>query len=370
MSTESVLKRTPLFESYKKLGAKVIDFGGWELPVQFSSILEEHEAVRTQAGLFDVSHMGQFIVEGKDAESFINTIVSNDITKVEVDQAQYSAMCYEDGGTIDDLIVYKLADEKYLFVPNAANIDKDYAWLNEHLKGDVTLKNISDEIGLLAIQGPKTESILQKLTDIDLSKIVFYHFAQNVTIAGIPDILVSRTGYTGEDGFELYLAGDKVAELWDKLLEAGKEEGLKPCGLGARDTLRLEARLNLYGQELTKDISPLEAGIGFAVKTAKESDFIGKEALVKQKEEGVKRKIVAIELTGRGIPRHGYKVFSAGDEEIGEVTSGTQSPTLKKSIGLALVAAEHSKIGTELKVEVRNKKIDAVVVKAPFYKRA
>ena len=267
MSTGTELKRTPLFETYQKMGAKVIDFGGWELPVQFSSILEEHEAVRTQAGLFDVSHMGQFIVEGKDAESFINTIVSNDVTKVEVDQAQYSAMCYPDGGTVDDLIVYKLADEKYMFVPNAANIDKDYAWINEHLKGDVTLKNISDEIGLLAIQGPKTESILQKLTDIDLSKIVFYHFAQNVTIAGIPDILVSRTGYTGEDGFELYLAGDKVAELWDKLLEAGKEDGLKPCGLGARDTLRLEARLNLYGQELTKDISPLEAGIGFAVKT-------------------------------------------------------------------------------------------------------
>ena len=190
-------------------------------------------------------------------------------------------------------------------------LTKIMTWINEHLKGDVTLKNISDEIGLLAIQGPKTESILQKLTDIDLSKIVFYHFAQNVTIAGIPDILVSRTGYTGEDGFELYLAGDKVAELWDKLLEAGKEDGLKPCGLGARDTLRLEARLNLYGQELTKDISPLEAGIGFAVKVTKESDFIGKEALAKQKEEGVKRKIVAIELTGRGIPRHGYKVFSA-----------------------------------------------------------
>ena len=370
MSTESILKRTPLFESYKKLGAKVIDFGGWELPVQFSSILEEHEAVRTQAGLFDVSHMGEFIVEGKDAESFINSIVSNDITKVEINQAQYSAMCYPDGGTIDDLIVYKLEDQKYLFVPNAANIDKDYEWIKEHLKGDVTLKNISSEVGQLALQGPKAESILQKLTDIDLSQIVFYHFAQNVTISGITDILVSRTGYTGEDGFELYLAADKVADLWDKLLEAGREDGLKPCGLGARDTLRLEARLNLYGQELSKDITPLEAGIGFAVKTTKESDFIGKEALAKQKEEGVKRKIVAIELTGRGIPRHGYKVFSANDEEIGEVTSGTQSPTLKKSIGLALVATEHSKIGTELKVEVRNKKIDAVVVKAPFYKRA
>ena len=369
MSAGSELKRTPLFESYKKLGAKVIDFGGWELPVQFSSILEEHETVRTQAGLFDVSHMGEFIVEGKDAESFINSIVSNDITKVEINQAQYSAMCYEDGGTIDDLIVYKLADEKYLFVPNAANVDKDYAWINEHLKGDVTLTNISDEVGQLAIQGPKAESILQKLTDIDLSQMVFYHFAQNVTISGITDILVSRTGYTGEDGFELYLAADKVAELWDKLLEAGKEDGLKPCGLGARDTLRLEARLNLYGQELSKDINPLEAGIGFAVKLTKEADFIGKEALVKQKEEGLKRKVVGIVLTGRGIPRTGYKVFSADNEEIGFVTSGTQSPTLKKSIGLAIVSTEHAKIDTELKVEIRNKLVDAVIVKPPFYKR-
>ena len=369
MSTETELKRTPLFESYKKLGAKVIDFGGWELPVQFTSILDEHEAVRTQAGLFDVSHMGEFIVEGKDAESFINSIVSNDITKVAINQAQYSAMCYQDGGTIDDLIVYKLEEEKYMFVPNAANVDKDFEWINEHLKGDVTFKNISDEVGQLAIQGPKAEGILQKLTDIDLSQIVFYHFAQNVTIAGITDILVSRTGYTGEDGFELYLAADKVAELWDKLLEAGKEDGLKPCGLGARDTLRLEARLALYGQELSKDITPLEAGIGFAVKTTKEADFIGKEALAKQKEEGIKRKIVGIVITGRGIPRTGYKVFSAGDEEIGVVTSGTQSPTLKKSIGLALVSTEHATIGTELKVEIRNKLIDAVVVKPPFYKR-
>jgi aminomethyltransferase len=367
MSTET-LKRTPLFETYKNYGAKVIDFGGWELPVQFSSILEEHEAVRTQAGLFDVSHMGEFIIEGKDAESLINSLVTNDVTKVAVNQAQYSAVCYPDGGTIDDLIVYKLADEKFMLVPNASNIDKDYAWIEEHLKGDVTLKNISDETALLALQGPKAEGILQKLTDTDLSQISAFHFAVS-TVAGLSDVIVSRTGYTGEDGFELYLAGDKVVELWEKLLEAGKEDGLKPCGLGARDTLRLEARLALYGQELTKDISPLEAGIGFAVKVTKEGDFIGKEALAKQKEEGLTRRIVGIEVTGRGIPRTGYKVFSAGDEEIGVITSGTQSPTLKKSIGLALVSTEHAKIGTELKVEVRNKKIDAVVVKSPFYKR-
>ncbi|WP_338472061.1 glycine cleavage system aminomethyltransferase GcvT [Niallia sp. XMNu-256] len=370
MSAETGLKRTPLFETYKKHGAKVIDFGGWELPVQFSSILEEHEAVRNAAGLFDVSHMGEFIIEGKDAESFINSIGTNDITTININQAQYTVLCTPEGGTIDDLIVYKLADEKYLLVPNAANIDKDYEWINQHLKGDVSFQNISSEVGQLALQGPKAESILQKLTDIDLTQIAFYQFAQNITVAGITDILVSRTGYTGEDGFELYLAADKVAELWDKLLEAGNEDGLKPCGLGARDTLRLEAKLALYGQELSKDITPLEAGIGFAVKVNKESDFIGKEALAKQKEEGVKRRIAGIEITGRGIPRNGYKVFSAsGDEEIGVITSGTQSPTLKKSIGLALLSVDHAKVGTEIKVEVRNKLVDAVVVKTPFYKR-
>lgn len=370
MSTETNLKRTPLFETYKKYGGKVIDFGGWELPVQFTSIIEEHEAVRNAAGLFDVSHMGEFIIEGKDAESFINKIGTNDVSTIHTNQAQYTAMCYPEGGTIDDLIVYKLDDEKYLLVPNASNIDKDYAWMEQNIEGEVTLKNISDEIALLAVQGPKAESILQKLTDVDLTQITFYRFAQKAKVAGISDVLISRTGYTGEDGFELYLASDQVVELWEKLLEVGKEDGLKPCGLGARDTLRLEARLALYGQELSKDISPLEAGIGFAVKVNKESGFIGKDILAKQKEEGVKRRIVGIEVTGRGIPRTGYKVFSVEDEEIGVVTSGTQSPTLKKSIGLALLSAEHAKVDTELKIEIRKKLIDAVVVKTPFYKRS
>ncbi|WP_338450722.1 glycine cleavage system aminomethyltransferase GcvT [Niallia oryzisoli] len=369
MSVETKLKRTPLFESYKKFGAKVIDFGGWELPVQFSSILEEHEAVRSAAGLFDVSHMGEVLIEGKDAESYINYLVTNDVTKVNINQAQYSAMCYPDGGTVDDLLVYKLEDEKYLLVINASNIEKDFEWMQQNVTGEVTLQNISNEVAQLAIQGPRAEAIVQKLTETDLSQVGSFHFAQHVTVAGVTDILVSRTGYTGEDGFELYLASDKVAVLWEKLLEAGKEDGLKPCGLGARDTLRFEARLNLYGQELSSEIGPLEGGIGFAVKTNKESDFIGKEALSKQKEEGLQRKIVGIEVTGRGIPRHGYKVFSAEEEEIGYITSGTQSPSLKKGLGLALVSAEHAKVGTELKVEVRNKLIDAVVVKTPFYKR-
>ncbi|MCQ6278461.1 glycine cleavage system aminomethyltransferase GcvT [Bacillus sp. EB600] len=369
MSTKTALKQTPLFETYGKYGAKVIDFGGWALPVQFSGILEEHETVRTKAGLFDVSHMGEVLVEGKDAESYIDFLVTNDVTKLSINQAQYCAMCYPDGGTVDDLLVYKLEDEKYLLVINAANIEKDFEWMQKQAKGEMTLQNISNEIAQLAIQGPKAEGILQKLTDINLSEIGSFTFAQHVDLDGAKDVLVSRTGYTGEDGFELYFSADQAPALWEKLLEAGSEDGLKPCGLGARDTLRLEAKLSLYGQELASDINPLEAGIGFAVKLKKESDFIGKSALIAQKEAGLKRKIVGIEVTGRGIPRHGYKVVSEAGEELGVVTSGTQSPSLKKSIGLALIAAEYAEIGTPLKVEIRNKLIDAVVVKAPFYKR-
>ncbi|MDQ0201254.1 glycine cleavage system aminomethyltransferase GcvT [Neobacillus ginsengisoli] len=369
MGIGTALKQTPLFETYKKYGAKVIDFGGWALPVQFSSILDEHEAVRTKAGLFDVSHMGEVLVEGKDAESYINYLVTNDVTKLSIHQAQYTAMCYLDGGTVDDLLVYKLEDEKYLLVINAANINKDFEWMKQHAKGDMNLTNISNEIAQLAIQGPKAEGILQKLTGTDLAEIGSFKFAQHVNLDGVTDVLVSRTGYTGEEGFELYLSADQAEVLWEKLLEAGSEDGLKPCGLGARDTLRLEARLALYGQELLSDINPLEAGIGFAVKLKKESDFIGKASLIAQKEAGLRRKLVGIEVTGRGIPRHGYKVFSETGEEIGVVTSGTQSPSLKKSVGLVLLSAEHAEVGTSLKVEIRNKLIDAVVVKTPFYKR-
>ncbi|WP_307328561.1 glycine cleavage system aminomethyltransferase GcvT [Evansella vedderi] len=366
---KTTLQRTPLFATYEKYGAKVIDFGGWELPVQFSSILEEHEAVRKEAGLFDVSHMGEVLVEGKDAERYLNYLLTNDVTKLKVNQAQYTVMCYPDGGTVDDLIVYKLENEKFLLVINASNIVKDYDWMTQHVRGEVKLQNISKDVAQIAIQGPKAEAILQKVADTDLEDIGFFHFAPNVNVDGITEILVSRTGYTGEDGFELYLAADKGEALWNKLLDAGKVDGLRPCGLGARDTLRFEARLALYGQELTSNISPLEAGIGFVVKTNKERDFIGKEALTKQKEEGLKRKLVGIEVTGRGIPRHGYKVLSPSGEEVGYITSGTQSPSLKKSLGLALLSVEYAEVGTELKVEVRKKKVDAVVIKTPFYKR-
>ncbi|MCZ0754647.1 glycine cleavage system aminomethyltransferase GcvT [Anoxybacillus sp. J5B_2022] len=362
-----MLQRTPLFPLYAEYGAKTIDFGGWELPVQFSSIKEEHEAVRTRAGLFDVSHMGEFEVKGKDSLAFLQKMMTNDVAKLTDGRAQYTLMCYEDGGTVDDLLVYKKADDHYLLVVNAANIEKDFAWLQEHVVGDVELANISNDIAQLALQGPLAEKVLQPLTATDLSAIKFFAFSDDVDVAGV-QALVSRTGYTGEDGFELYCRAEDAQTLWRTILEAGKEEGVLPCGLGARDTLRFEACLPLYGQELSKDITPIEAGLGFAVKTNKDVDFFGKEVLKKQKEEGTTRKLVGIEMIDKGIPRHGYAVY-VNNEQIGFVTTGTQSPTLKKNIGLALISTAFSSLGTEVEVDVRGKRLKAKVVATPFYKR-
>jgi aminomethyltransferase len=362
------LKRTPLFHVYKEYGGKTIDFGGWELPVQFSSIKEEHEAVRTKAGLFDVSHMGEVEVKGPDSLAYLQKMMTNDISKLKNGGAQYTAMCYENGGTVDDLLVYKIEDQHFLLVVNASNIDKDYKWLEEHLEGDVTIDNLSEKMAQLALQGPLAEQVLQKLAgDTDLRGIGFFKFQQEVRLNG-KNALISRTGYTGEDGFEVYCDADDAVELWNAILAAGKEEGVVPCGLGARDTLRFEATLALYGQELSADISPLEAGIGFAVKLNKEADFFGKEALKLQKEAGISRKLVGIEMIDRGIPRHGYPVYK-GDECIGEVTTGTQSPTLKKNIGLVLIKAEHAAQDSEIEVEIRGKRLKAVIVPTPFYKR-
>lgn len=363
----TTLKRTPLFEVYSQYGAKTIDFGGWDLPVQFSSIKEEHEAVRTKAGLFDVSHMGEIEVKGKDSLSYLQKMMTNDVSILQTGGAQYTAMCYETGGTVDDLLIYKKSDENYLLVVNAANIEKDYEWLAQHVFGDVVLINISDEVAQLAIQGPLAETILQKLTSTDLSEIKFFKFKENVKINGA-DTLVSRTGYTGEDGFEIYCKAADAVELWQAILKAGQDEGILPCGLGARDTLRFEANLPLYGQELSKDITPLEAGIGFAVKVNKEADFFGKEVLKKQKEEGLSRKLVGIEMIDKGIPRHGYEVF-VGENQIGIVTTGTQSPSSKRNIGLALLNIEYTELGTEVEVQVRKKRLKAIVVATPFYKR-
>ncbi|KPB05190.1 glycine cleavage system aminomethyltransferase GcvT [Bacillus sp. CHD6a] len=361
------LKKTPLFDVYKEHGGKTIDFGGWDLPVQFSSIKEEHEAVRTKAGLFDVSHMGEIEVKGKDSLAYLQKMMTNDVSKLKDGGAQYTAMCYPDGGTVDDLLVYKKADEDYLLVVNASNIEKDYDWLKSHAIEEVEVTNISENIAQLAIQGPVSEKVLQKLTSADLSEIKFFKFKENVDIDGI-SALVSRTGYTGEDGFEIYCQQKDAVQLWNTLLEAGKEDGLVPCGLGSRDTLRFEAKLALYGQELSKDITPIEAGIGFAVKTNKEEDFFGKEVLKEQKENGAPRSIVGIEMIDKGIPRHGYEVF-VGEDQIGEVTTGTQSPTLKKNVGLALLKKEFTDLETEVEVQVRKKRLKAKVVKAPFYQR-
>ncbi|WP_026583351.1 glycine cleavage system aminomethyltransferase GcvT [Bacillus sp. J33] len=364
----SQLKRTPLYEVYKDYGAKTIDFGGWDLPVQFSSIKEEHEAVRTKAGLFDVSHMGEIEVKGTDSLAYLQKMMTNDVSKLKSSGAQYTAMCYENGGTVDDLLVYKIEDDHYLLVVNASNIEKDFSWLKDHVEGNVELKNLSEEMAQLALQGPLAEKVLQKLAgSTNLAEIGFFKFQQDVELNG-KKALVSRTGYTGEDGFEVYCDANDAVALWNEILEAGKEEGVLPCGLGARDTLRFEANLALYGQELSPEITPLEAGIGFAVKVNKDADFIGKDVLKQQKESGVPRKLVGIEMIDRGIPRHGYPVYK-GEELIGEVTTGTQSPTLKKNIGLALIKKEHTELGTEVEVEIRGKRLKAAIAATPFYKR-
>lgn len=358
------MKKTPLYDKHVEQKGKIIDFGGWALPVEYSGIISEHEAVRNAAGLFDVSHMGEVTVLGKDAEKYIQEIITNDISTLNNYQIAYTTMCYLDGGVVDDLLVYKINNEKYLLVINASNTEKDFEWLKSHVSGEVVIKNVSADYAQLALQGPKAEMILQKLTDKNLNEIEFYHFSENVHIENI-NTLVSRTGYTGEDGFEIYLHSEDGAKLWDLLLAAGEEDGLIPTGLGSRDTLRFEACLPLYGQEIDKDITPLEAGLGFCVKLSKDN-FIGKDSLVKQKSEGLKRKIVAFEMVERGIPRSHYEVF-ADDRKIGYVTTGSYSPTLKKNIGLALIESDYAKEGTEIEVVIRNKNIKATIIKKPFY---
>ncbi|WP_026569967.1 MULTISPECIES: glycine cleavage system aminomethyltransferase GcvT [Sediminibacillus] len=364
------LNRTPLFAEYEKSGAKTVNFGGWEMPVQFSGIKKEHEATRMAAGLFDVSHMGEILIEGQNAERCLQKLLTNDVAKLTPKRAQYTMMCYPDGGTVDDLIVYQLAEKRYLLVVNAANREKDYQWIQENKIEGVSIKDISDQYVQLAIQGPKAESILQKMTEIDLSAIRFFRFESDVPFNDVEGTaIVARTGYTGEDGFEIYIEPGAGIQLWRKLLEEGSPDGLQPVGLGARDTLRFEANLALYGQELSSEITPIEAGLGFAVKTEKEADFIGKDVLKKQKEDGPPRKLVGLEMIDKGIPRTGYAVF-AGEEEIGFITTGTQSPTLKKNIGLALIRASHATQGEEVYVQVRKRLLKAKVVPTPFYKKS
>ncbi|MEK4061110.1 MULTISPECIES: glycine cleavage system aminomethyltransferase GcvT [Paenibacillus] len=367
----NALKRTPFYDLYSAYAeSRCIDFGGWELPVQFTGIVKEHEAVRGQAGLFDVSHMGEFMVSGSGSEAFLQKMTTNDVSKLADGGAQYTLLLYPNGGVVDDLLVYRLGEERYMLVVNASNIDKDFQWLQKHLTAEfsgVSLSNISDETLLLALQGPLAEAILSKVTAAPIAELKPFHFIENAEVCGV-NVLLSRTGYTGEDGFELYAPPDTAAALWNGLLEAGSPHGLTPAGLGARDTLRFEAKLPLYGQELSADITPLEAGVQFFVKLDKE-DFIGRDVLVKQKADGLPRRLVGLEMIDRGIPRSHYPVYGDG-VKIGEVTTGTQSPTLKRNLGLALLDAAYSEIGTEVNVEIRGKQLKAVVVKAPFYKKS
>lgn len=363
----SDLLRTPLYPLYQQYeGVRCIDFGGWELPVQFIGIQKEHEAVRERAGLFDVSHMGEFTVQGEQAEAFLQKLTTNDVTTLVPGQAQYTLMCYPDGGVVDDLLVYKLEDHHYMLVVNASNIDKDWAWLQEHMVPGVSMTNDSAETALLALQGPLAADIIGKVTDTDVSVIEPFRFVQNAEVCGVK-LLLSRTGYTGEDGFELYVQADQAPAVWNGLMEAGADHGLVPAGLGARDTLRFEAKLPLYGQELSPTISPLEAGVGMFVKL-NAGPFIGHEALLQQKNDGPARKLVGIEVLERGIPRPHYPIYAEG-VQIGEVTTGTQSPTLKRNLGLALINSQYAALGTPLEIEIRGKKLKAEVVKTPFHKR-
>jgi len=360
------LKQTPLFPLYAEHGAKTVEFGGWDMPVQFTGIIAEHEAVRQHVGLFDVSHMGEFEVDGEDARAFIQHMVTNDVNKLTSGGAMYSPMTYEDGGCVDDLLVYCFSDTHFWIVVNAGNIDKDFAWLQSHVEGfSVRLTDKSNNIALLALQGPNAVPLLQLLSTESISELPNFRFVET-TVDGVRAV-VSRTGYTGEDGFELYVSAADAGKLWRSLVNNGQAHGIQLCGLGCRDTLRMEARLPLYGHELTDKISPLEAGIGMFVKLDK-GEFIGRDALCAQKEAGLTRKLVGVILLERGIPRADYKLF-AGDEEVGYFTSGTMSPTLKAPVGLALVNIAYATIGTKLTVDIRGKRVAAEIVKTPFYKR-
>lgn len=356
------LRRTPLFEAHQRLGGKLVDFAGWELPVQFSGILEEHRAVRTKAGLFDVSHMGEIVFEGAGALQACNELISNDLSRISDGQALYTAILNQDGGFVDDVICYRFSSERILVCANGANVEKDFEWLKQHARPAARIRDESPEWAQIALQGPEAQAILGKLTSTDLSSIGFFRFAE-IEVNG-NFAIVARTGYTGEDGFEIFCRPDEAIPLWDALLE----NGAAPCGLGARDSLRLEAGLCLYGNELSDERTPFEAGLGWIVKMDKH-DFVGKAALEKQKAAGVEQKLVGFTLEERGIPRGGYSILSNG-EQVGVVTSGTQSPTLQKPIGLGYVPMELAKVGSTFQVEIRNKPVAARVIETPFYKRS
>lgn len=357
------IKQIPLNDLHVKLGAKMVPFAGFNMPVRYSSDIEEHMTVRKGVGVFDVSHMGEFTVKGPKALDLIQCVTSNDASKLVNGQAQYSCLPNDKGGIVDDLIVYKIQDEDYLLVVNAGNIDKDWNWISQHNTQGAELKNISDDICLFAVQGPKAVSTLQKLTSTDLSAIKYYHFAIG-DFAGVPDVLLSNTGYTGAGGFEIYIHKNHAEKIWHAIFEAGKEFDIKPIGLGARDTLRLEMGFCLYGNDIDDTTSPLEAGLGWITKFTKE--FTNSSNIKKQKEEGVKKKLIGFKMVDKGIPRHDYLIKDAAGNTIGKVTSGTMSPVLGIGVGLGYVTTELSSPGSEIFIDVRGRALKAEVSKPPF----
>ena len=359
------MKEVALAARHKELNAKMVPFAGSNMPVSYEGVNIEHQNVREKLGVFDVSHMGEFLITGDKALELIQKITTNDASKLVDGKAQYTVMPNETGGIVDDLIVYRINSEKYLLVVNASNIDKDWNWIAQHNTMDATMRDMSDEFSLLAIQGPKAAEAMQSLTDVDLSNMKFYTF-EVAEFAGIDKVIISATGYTGSGGFEIYFKNEDAEQIWDRVMEAGKDYGIKPIGLAARDTLRLEMGFCLYGNDIDETTSPIEAKLGWITKFTK--DFINSEALKKEKEEGPKRKLIAFELEERGIPRQGYEIEDEDGKVIGEVTSGTMSPSLEKGIGLGYVPSEVAKFGNKIFIKVRKKSIPALQVKLPFYK--
>ena len=355
------MKKTCLYDKHVALGALISPFGGFDMPIQYSSIIDEHNAVRQACGVFDVSHMGEVRVKGTDAERFVNHIFTNDITDAPIGKIFYGMMCYPNGGTVDDLLVYKMGEKDFFLVINAANIDKDVEWMQQHLEGyEVDFEHQSDYYGQVAVQGPEAETVVEEVLGLACKELTFYT-VKTIDTAG-ETVIVSRTGYTGEDGFEIYGSHDFIRQCWDKLIESGR---CKPCGLGCRDTLRFEVGLPLYGDELSADISPVMAGLSMFCKFDK-PEFIGRDALLKQKTEGVERRVIGIELEGRAVPRHGYPVLAEG-RQVGEVTTGYNSISTGKSVCMALVETAHAKLGTPLEIQIRKKTFPGIVVKKRFY---
>jgi aminomethyltransferase len=356
------LKRTPLHDVHVKAGAKMVPFGGWEMPVQYAGIIDEHRRVRSAVGLFDISHMGEFEIAGPEALSILQRLCTNDAAALAVGQVQYSLLCYADGGLVDDLTLYRLAEDRFMLTVNASNIDKDWQWVVEHGTGRARWTNVSAETALLAVQGPKAEALVQPLSDTDVTHLPYYRFARG-TVAGVP-ALISRTGYTGEDGFELYVPAARAEELWHALMAAGRDAGIQPIGLGARDTLRLEMKFALYGNDIDATTNPLEAGLGWVVKPAK-GDFIGRAAIEECRARGVSRKLIGFEMAERAIPRHGYRILAEG-RPVGAVTSGSFGPSVERGIGLGYVPADLAAVGSPLDVEIRGRAEPARVARTPF----